>query len=235
MKHWMVLLIGLVMLMTTAAFGQGMDTPAVMGSESSMTMNSGITGKVGTHNMYKVECLREGKVIWTEEFTNLVPTAGLNYLLTAGFKSAGSTTWYVALVGTTSTGFVAGDTASSHTGWTEITAYTLTTRPALTLGSASSGSIDNSASTAVFTMTATTTVYGAAIIDSSTKTTGNGTNGLYGEGAFSTSRSVVANDVLNVTITLTVTASDAMDILFEFIEHIAALPREWIEDFRQAA
>ena len=200
MKKVFAMTVFLVLALFTLSYGQGMETPAVMGSESSMKMNSSIIGKVGLLNHYKVECLRDGKIIWTEEFDNLVPTAGLNYLLTAGFKSAGSTTWYVALVGTTSTGFVAGDTAASHAGWVEIEGYTLTTRPALTLGDVASGSVDNSASTAVFTMTGTTTVYGAAILDSSTKVTGAGTAGLYGEGAFSTSRSVVANDVLNVTI-----------------------------------
>jgi hypothetical protein len=70
-------------------------------------------------------------------------------------------------------------------------------------------------------MTGSTTVYGAAIIDSLTKGTGVGTGGLYGEGAFSTSRAVVANDVLNCTITLTVTASSALDYLFEFLNQMA--------------
>jgi hypothetical protein len=234
MRKWFLAMV-LVLAMVIPVFAQQMETPAQMAPASNMIMGSGIRAGITEKNHYKVECVRDGKVIWTEEFDNLVPTAGLNYLLTAGFKSAGSTAWYVALVGSTSTGFVAGDTSASHSGWTEITGYTNTVRPTLTLGSAGSGSIDNSASTAQFTMTGSTVVYGAAIIDSLTKGTGVGPiAGLYGEGAFSTSRSVVANDVLNVTITLTVTASDAGFYLYEFLNHIAML-REPFEDFRPTA
>ena len=203
----------LVLAFASMVFAQQMDTPVQFKMDSNAIMGSGLKATVTEKNHYKVECVRDGKVIWTEEFDNLVPTAGLSYLLTAGFKSAGSTTWYVALVGSTSTGFVAGDTSASHAAWTEITGYTNTVRPTLTLGAVSSGSVDNSASTAQFTMTGSTTVYGAAIIDSLTKGTGVGTGGLYGEGAFSTSRAVVANDVLNVTITLTVTASPMLEYI----------------------
>ena len=204
-----------------------------------VNLNSAFVGRgdmvvpVKAENYWIITCYdRYGNLKWTEKFPNLVVTNGLNLLLNDVFKSGtAAANWYVGLVGTTSTGFAAGDTMASHAGWAEISAYTLTTRPALTLGTVSGGTVDNSASVASFTINATTTVYGAFICDSSTKDTGVGIVGLYGEGAFTTSRSVISGDILNVTITLTVTASDAGFYLFEFLNHWAML-REPFEDFR---
>jgi hypothetical protein len=207
-------------------------------ADSHMIMNGDIPVRALVENHWVVECYDQfGNFKWREEFDNLVVTNGLNELLNKGFKNATqAATWYVGLVGTTSTGFDAGDTMASHAGWAENAAYTLATRPVLTLGSVASGSVDNTASTAPFTMNATTTIYGAFICDSATKSTGVGVSGLYGEGAFTTSRSVISGDILNITITLTVTASDAMDFLYEFVEHVACLIQDrFIEDFRLAA
>ena len=197
-------------------------------ADSHMILKTDMTVPVMVENYWVIECYDQfGNFKWREEFPNLVVTNGLNLLLSDTFKgSTPATSWFVGLVGTTSTGFAAGDTMASHAGWTEIAAYTLATRPALTLGSVSGGSVDNSASASAFTMNATTTVYGAFICDSSTKTTGNGTVGLYGEGAFTTSRSVISGDILNVTITLTVTASDAKDFLIEFLEQLFAVLKD---------
>ncbi|WP_156815529.1 hypothetical protein [Pseudanabaena sp. PCC 6802] len=98
--------------------------------------------------------------------------------------------------------YAAGDTLASHAGWTELapgTAYT-GNRQALTLGTVAAGSVDNSASKAVFPILANNTVAGAFICTAATGTSGI----LYGEGNFTGgNRSVVNGDTLNVTITLT--------------------------------
>lgn len=159
---------------------------------------------------YTVECYdKDGNLKWRDEFDNLVTTAGLNKYLDATLKTGlASPAWYVGLVtgpgsGTT---FAAGDTMASHAGWTENTDYDEATRPALTLGSISAGSVNNSASKAVFTMSAGVTIAGCFVADNNTK---GGTSGtLLGAGDFTGGdRAVVDNDVLNVTVTATITAS----------------------------
>lgn len=165
----------------------------------------GIVEQMGAPRFrYSVECVRDGRVIWTEEFENLVTTQGKNDLLTKYFKgSAYTAAWYVALYNAGTP--VVGDTYSSHAGYTEDTNYSNANRPTLTLGTAASGSIDNTASVAAFSMNATTTILGAAVVSANTKgdTAASGAV-LYSAGAFASSRSVINGDTLNVTITLTV-------------------------------
>jgi hypothetical protein len=155
-------------------------------------------------NHWRFECVgAEGRVKWVEEFDNLVCTGGMNDLLEKYFKGSGYTAaWYVGLTDASPT-FAAGDTMASHAGWTENQNYTQGTRPPLSLGSASGGSIDNAASKAQFTINAATTVGGGFIATNGTK--GGTTGTLYGGAAFTAgSRSVLNGDTLNVQVTLTV-------------------------------
>jgi len=172
--------------------------------------------RLSTH--YKVEALRhvrqrdarghfywEWVNLWTEEFDNLVVDVGLNDSLDKHLKGSSYTAaWYVGVT-TASPSFVAGDTMASHTGWTESSTYDEANRPTLTLGTVSGKSVDNSASKAVFTISGTVTLQGAFVVSNSTK--GGSTGTLYGGGTFSQARSLVDNDVLNVTITCTAAAS----------------------------
>lgn len=160
---------------------------------------------VSAITLYEIECRdANGNLKWREEFHNLVVTAGLNKLLDAAFKTGlASPAWYVGLKGAGT--IAAGDTMASHAGWSEITDYSESNRQALTLGSISGGSVDNSASKAVFTINGTATVAGAFSVDNNTKSGTSGT--LYGVGDFSTSRSVISGDTLSVQITLSVSAS----------------------------
>lgn len=139
---------------------------------------------------------------WVEEFDNLVTTAGLNDSLDKHFKGSSYTAaWYVGLTQGSPT-FNAADTAASHSGWTESTAYSESVRQTLTLGSVSAGSVDNSASKAVFSINATATVGGAFVTTLNTKSGSTGV--LYGGGAFSGgNRSLLNGDSLSITITLT--------------------------------
>lgn len=156
---------------------------------------------------YLVECFgADGQLKWTDEFDNLVVTAGLNDLLDKTFKGSSYTAaWYVGLAAATPT-FAAGDTMASHGGWTEIQDYSEGARQTLTLGTVSGGSVSNSASKATFSINNTATVGGAFAVTVSTK--GGSTGTLYGGGAFTQgNRALVSGDSLQVTITLTVTAS----------------------------
>lgn len=172
---------------------------------SGLIAGGGLTAGMTRSTRYQIECVRNGEVIWQEEFNNLVVTAGLNDSLTKHFKTGVVTpTWFVGLTGNTPN-FVAGDTMGSHGGWTEVTAYAAATRPALTLGTVAAGSVDNSASKASYTVSAGgANVGGAFVADNSTK--GGSTGVLYGGGAFSQNRALLQDDVLNVTVTLTASA-----------------------------
>lgn len=157
---------------------------------------------------WEFECVRQGKVIWKHGQHNLVTTAGLNKLLDATFKTGLATpAWYVGLVNATPT-FAAADTMGAHAGWTENVSYGETTREALTLGTIGSGSVNNSASKASFTINAGTTVAGAFLTDSDTKSGTSGT--LYSEVAFTGGTETLSSaDVLNVTVTLTIQSGTA--------------------------
>jgi len=159
-------------------------------------------------NTYVIECVGpDGNLKWTETVKNLVTTEGLTDNLDKYLKgSAYTAAFYVGLTDGTPT-VAAGDTMASHAGWVEVAAYTEGTRPALTLGSVSGGSVNNSASKASYSVNANSTTIGGAFI--TTNNTKSGTTGvLYGVGAFSGGdKSADDGDTLNVTVTCTATAA----------------------------
>lgn len=152
---------------------------------------------------WHVECLdKNGKRKWVDEFDNLIVNTGLDDALDKWLKGSGYTaSFFVGLTDGTPTQ-AAGDTMASHTGWTEVTAYSETVRQTLTLGSVSSQSVDNSASKASFSINGSTTVGGAFVTTNNTK---GGTSGtLISVGDFTGGdRSLSNGDTLNVTITIT--------------------------------
>jgi hypothetical protein len=166
-------------------------------SECSMKGGGHIAAKL--KQRYTMECHdKDGKLKWRNEFENLVTTAGLNKYLDACLKTGLTTpVWYVGLklAGTV----VVGDTMASHAGWTESTIYSNATRPAWTPGAVAAGSVDNSASKAVFNINGTDTIIGSFLTDQSAK--GGSTGTLLGGGDMTPSRSVISGDTISVTIT----------------------------------
>jgi len=146
------------------------------------------------------------QLLWADEFRNLVVNTGLDDLLDKRFKGSGYTAAdYVGVTDGTPT-FAAGDTMASHAGWAEVTAYSQGTRPALTLGTVSGQSVDNSASKAAFSINGTTTIGGAFVTTNSTK--GGSTGILYGGGALTEGdRSLISGDSLSVQVMLTTVAA----------------------------
>lgn len=143
---------------------------------------------------------------WSHE--NLVTTVGKNDLLDKYFSgSAYTAAWFLGLISSVSYGAgpAVGDTAASHAGWTECGAtnapnYASATRPAIGFASAASGSKATSAAVS-FTFTNSGTVKGGLVISNNTKA---GTTGiLYSAGTFA-DKVVATDDVLNVTLTLSV-------------------------------
>ena len=181
-----------------------------IGSDSKMAFSAGLEAVAGAElgmkvrHHYKIECVRGGKVVWTEEFDNLVVTVGRNKYLDATLKTGlASPLWYVGLKDTGTV--VAGDTMASHAGWAELTVYSNATRPAFTPGTIADGSVDNSASKAVFNINATDDIYGAFMADNNTK--GGTTGTLLGGGDFASARGVISEDTLNVTVTASISSS----------------------------
>jgi hypothetical protein len=156
------------------------------------------------HELLDIRCRNAGPAFDPFDVPNLTTTAGKNDQLTQYFKgSSYSATWYVGLVDNASwSAYAVGDTMASHAGWIETnTTYSQAARPAWTGGTVSAGSVDNSASVAVFSMTGTITVRGAFLNSITTK---GGTLGtLYGEADFGAARALLTGDTLNVTITCT--------------------------------
>lgn len=162
--------------------------------------------------VFTVECRdAEGNLKWTEENHNLVVNGGLKDMNDKYFTgSAYTAAWYIGLYGAgASNNPAATDTMSSHAGWTEVTAYSQSTRPAASFAPstlADPSVITNSVTPATFSINATTTVGGAFLTTSSTK--GGTTGTLFSAADFSSpgDRSVVSGDTITVTYTFSLDA-----------------------------
>lgn len=174
----------------------------------SLIAGSAATESASAKGVYKIQCHdKDGNLKWEDEAPNLVVNGGLQDMNAKYFTgSAYTATWYLGLYGAAaSNNPAAGDTMSSHAGWTEVTAYSQATRPACTFGTPTTANpsvATNSASPATFTINATTTIGGAFLTSNSTK--GGSTGTLYSAADFSSpgDRSVVSGDTLSVTYTL---------------------------------
>lgn len=119
-----------------------------------------------------------GTLLWTETIKNLIPNAALTNALSVVWGAGAQTaTWFMGLVDNAGfTGFVPGDTAASHPGWSESVAYTESVRQTVVFGAASGNNIATSAS-CTFTINGTVSVKGAFLSSSSVK---SGAGGLLG-------------------------------------------------------
>lgn len=180
---------------------------------SGLITSPGSSEGVKATGRFVIECYdKDGKLKWVDDSKNLVVNVGLQYM--AGTALDGSTaritSWYLGLYGAASSNNpAAGDTMSSHAGWTEVTDYTEATRPAATFVAATTANpsvVTNSASKAQFTMNATTTVGGAFLTSNNTK--GGTTGTLFSAKDFNSpgDRSVVSGDVVLVTYTFSLSA-----------------------------
>lgn len=149
------------------------------------------------------ECYRDGKLIWTDKAYNIVTTEGLDRILNAMFHTTTQTaTWYCGLVETDTTPAAA--MTYDVPVFTESTAYDEATRPAYNEAASSGGSMTNSANKAAFTISATKTMYGAALFSINTKGdhTAGADNVLYCYAKFTASRAVIDDDVINLSYTI---------------------------------
>ena len=172
---------------------------------------TGFVEDMSAGGVFTVTCLdKDGNEKWVDIAPNLVVNTGLQDMNTKFFSgSAYTAAWYVGLVNGTSasTTFSGGDTLATHAGWTENSSYS-GNRKAATFGAATladPSNINNSTSTASFTMNATATIAGAFLTNVATGTTGL----LFSESDFQSpgDRSVVSGDVLLVTYSFNLDAT----------------------------
>lgn len=154
---------------------------------------------------YTFEVIKNGEVIDRFVEDNLMPTEGVNHMLSTELKAGTQVTaWYIGLFEGNYTPVI-GDTAALFPGAaTECTAYASATRVAFTPGTVSGGAVDNSASVANFAMNASKTVYGAFMSSVSGKGSTSGV--LLSAVRFSSPRVLDADSTLAVTAGITITS-----------------------------
>lgn len=171
------------------------------------------TEKIKAGGVFKIQCFnKDGLLKWEAESKNLVVNVGLQYMAgTALVSTTQITTWYIGLYGAAASNTpAAGDTMSSHIGWTENTTYSNANRPTATFAAATLADpsvVTNSASPASFSINGTTTIGGAFLTSNNTK--GGSTGTLFSAADFQSpgDRSVVSGDTLNVTYTFSLDAA----------------------------
>ena len=150
-----------------------------------------------------IEHWRGGKLLDTYQLHNDITNEGKNLILEVMFKDGtqiASTSWYTALISNSGySGLAAGDTMASHSGWTEFTGYSQSTRVAWGPGTPASQSITN-ATPATFDINATGTLKGIFVTSNSTK--GGTTGKLWATGLFAADVPVSNGDQMKITYTV---------------------------------
>jgi len=174
---------------------------------SGLTCNLKTGEEAKATGLFEIKCHdKDGNLKWEAQSKNLVVNVGLQYMAGSALTSVTQiTTWYLGLYGAGASNTpAAGDTMSSHAGWTEVVAYSNATRVAATFVTATAANpsvVTNSASPATFNINGTTTVGGAFLTSGSAKSGTTGT--LFSAADFGSpgDRSVVSSDTLSVTYT----------------------------------
>lgn len=153
--------------------------------------------------VYHFECVRDGKVIWSEVCPNTVTTEGKNAMLD---KFLGLGTAYAAIaMGLHTTVGNASSTYATPSPQVESVVYSNSTRGVPSFSAASAGSKATSAAVS-FTINGSATITGAFMaLGASGVTTKSDTAAtaiLLSTGSFGASRAVISGDTLNVTYSL---------------------------------
>ena len=171
-----------------------------------LTMKSNPQDELVPHGHIVVECVRNGKVIWTEKGPNLIVTTGRNKLLDETLAGSSYTAaWYMGLIDNNAfSAIAAANTMASHSGWTETDKYDEATRQALSFAAASAGTKATSADCS-FTINDTVTINGIFVASANTK--GESASTLFAAKSFTSPRACVDDDVLNVSYSVSLSAS----------------------------
>lgn len=192
------------------------------GDKAEVSYGTSVTSgeTVGIEGYYHVECRdKDGNFKWEESFPNLVNAIGKQLLLDTLLKGVAYTVVgpFLGLINASPT-FLAADTMTSHAGWTEFIAYTVSASPvrgtavfaAATSSGLSPANITSSLATAItYTITgAGGTVAGCFLVTGagalSTQSSTAGT--LYSAGAFAVPKVTTVGDTVAVTYSTTATS-----------------------------
>lgn len=196
---------------------------ASCGDKAEITLQANVAGTetLGIAGTYHVVCRdKDGNVKWEEGFPNLVNAVGKQLMLDTLLTGSSYTVVgpYLGLIGGTSPTFLAADTMSSHSGWTEFTNYTVggsAVRGSPSFGAATSSGLSPAnvttaaASAVTYTITGGGgTVSGCFLVTGSgaSSTQGNTSGTLYSAGAFGTAKTTTAGDTVSVTYSTTATS-----------------------------
>lgn len=177
------------------------------GAAAGLVTNPSLSDQGHIVGRYTVECRdAAGNLKWAEAFDNLVTTAGKNTMLDKYLAGSSWTTGtvYMGLKGTGTA--AAGDTMSSHAGWSELNITSSSgARQSVAFSAASGGSKSTSSAVAFSVTTAgPTTVAGVFIVVGGAATNADTSGTLFSAGDFSSSRSVISGDTLNVSYSVSV-------------------------------
>lgn len=190
-------------------------------AEISLQANVAGTETLGIAGTYHVVCRdAAGNVKWEEGFPNLVNAVGKQLMLDTLLSGSSYTTVgpFLGLITGATPTFLAADTMSSHSGWTEFTDYTVggsAVRGTAVFGAASSSGLSPANVTTALATAITYTITGSGgIVSGCFLVTGSGasstisnTSGtLYSAGAFSTAKTTTAGDTVSVTYSTTATS-----------------------------
>jgi len=196
---------------------------ASCGDSAIATLQANVAGTetLGIAGTYHVVCRdSEGNVKWEEGFPNLVNAVGKQLMLNTLLAGTSYTTVgpYLGLITGATPTFLAADTMSSHSGWTEFTDYTVggsAVRGTAVFSSATSSGLSPANVTTAAAAAITYTITGSGgIVSGCFLVTGSGasstisnTSGtLYSAGAFSTAKTTTAGDTVSVTYSTTATS-----------------------------
>jgi hypothetical protein len=196
---------------------------ASCGDKAEISLQAGAAQNevMGVEGAYYVECRdADGNLKWSENFPNLVNALGKQLMLDTLMKgsSYSVTGPYLGLIGTTSPTFAASDTMTSHSGWTEFTAYTVSSSAVRGTASFATSTSTGVSPSNVTTSTATAITYtivtpGGNVTGcfltlgaGASSTIGNTGGTLYSAGAFGTAKAVTAGDTVSVTYSTTATS-----------------------------
>jgi hypothetical protein len=195
------------------------------GDQATISLSANAISKetVGIEGHYQVECRdANGNLKWTDSFPNLVNQGGKELLLNTFLRTSGTYTTtgpYLGLISGASPTFGTGtDTMTSHSGWTEFTAYTVTGSAvrgtavfatATSTGSTPSNVTTSTAAAITYTITGSGGTVGGCFLCTGTgasSTLGNTGGTLYSAGAFSVAKVTTAGDTVSVTYSTTATS-----------------------------
>jgi len=175
---------------------------------SAIIINGQMIDTMTCKGVFTAECVRDGKVIWTDTFNNLVVNVGKNHMLDTDLAGSSYTVVgpFMGLISSVGYSVIsAADTMTSHAGWTEAgnaNAPTYTAPRKTAAWSAASAGAKALSAPASFAILTTGTIKGAFMVygTGALSTIDNTAGTLFSAGLFTGGdRAVLGGDVVNVS------------------------------------